>query len=145
MKAYTVHKFFVCQITGSVFVEVSFQINEDLKVLLYPFSNADNANAYLRKEKRDWLLGCLEKFVQHKRHIIEVSNSEEKKKELTVCLDALIAYEKMETETICKKFVNGIKYFQSILPGPQNGSYQNSIDNLNEIKKFCETELTQKP
>lgn len=141
MKAYTVNAFYVCQITGRALVEVQFQMLEEPRACLHPFSSAEAATQYIEREARDWLLGCLEAYVQHKKHIIEVSTSEEKRKELQVCLQALEKYQGYATETVCQKFLAGFKYFEAILPNPNNKSYQSSAQNLHEIKTFCEQKV----
>lgn len=141
MKAYTVNSFYVCQITGRALVEIQFQMLAEPRALLHPFSSAEAAKQYIAHEKRDWLLGCLEAFVNHKKHIIEASNSEEKRKSLQVCLAALEKYQGRETKNICEGFIKGFKYFEDILPNHNNGSYTSSIANLQELKRFCELEV----
>lgn len=143
MKAYTTHKLYQCLISGHVLAEVSFSISGPLKAYLHPFSNIETATAYLAKEKRDWLLPCLENFVQHKRHIIEAQpqTAQAVIESLRICTEALLKYQDMATETICTKFLKGFAHFQNILPYEGNPSYQSSVENLRELKKFCETEL----
>ena len=141
MKAYTVHKFYVCQITGEVNAQISFGITEDLETLEKPFPNVEFANAHIGKAKRDWFLFALEKFVNHKKQVIENSQPDaNKQKALQVCLSVYNDFCVKGLDTIAKRFLAGKAYFETILPNNNNNSYNSSKENLNELIKFCETE-----
>lgn len=138
MKAYTVHNFWVCQITNAVIVQISF----DAEVFDKHLPNVEFANNYISKSKRDWFLNSLEKFINHKKKVIENSQvSAEKQKALIVCSNAYNDFCNKSLETIVKRFIGGKDYFAAILPHPSNSSFENSQANLNELIKFCETEL----
>lgn len=143
MQAFTVHRFWLCSITNEVFIQFSFALKEELKAMEKFFPTKQFALTYIESEKRSWLLIALEDFVLHKKHIIENGNNEDQKKALQICLNALIAYEKKSTENICQLLLKGVKYFEAILPNPNNPSHKSSIDNLNEIIKFCQIETKQ--
>lgn len=137
MKAYTVHKFWVCQITGQVNAQISFDKEEFEK----PLPTIEVAKNYILKSKRDWFLSSLEKFVNHKKQVIENSQvSPEKQKALQVCLQAYNDFCIKSLDTIAKRFLIGKAYFETILPHNSNNSYNSSKENLNELIKFCETE-----
>lgn len=137
MKAYTIHKFYVCQITKEVIAQISFNDEAFDKIL----PTIEFANTYIGKSKRDWFLQSLETFISHKKKIIEHSQvSEEKQKALSVCIQAYTAYCEKSLETIVAGFLKGKKYFETILPHQSNDSHESSLNNLNELIKFCEQE-----
>lgn len=141
MKAYTVNRFWLCQMTGEVMAQISFSIGELEKAYEKFFPSVDFANTYIAKEKRDWFLQAIEKYVNHKKQIIDNSQvSEEKQKALAVCLEASKVYCDKSLETIVASFLKGKKYFELILPHNSNSSFESSQNNLNELIKFCETE-----
>lgn len=144
MKAYTIHKFYECSLTGSVLVEVTFALHEGLRTFLHPFSSKENATSYLEREKCDWFLGAIEAYVIHKKHIIESGNHKEQINSLNVCLQAIDAYHKKSTQNGCEGFLRGFKYFQDILPNQNNPSFNSSVEALNELKAFCENEIKLK-
>lgn len=143
MKAYTIHKFYECKLTGNVLAEVSFALNEGLKTFLHPFTNINNAKSYIEKEKRTWFLSAMEKYVHHKKHIIETGNHTPQFEALRICLQALAEYENKSTENACKLFMKGFKYFDAILPATTNSSHLTSAENLKELQLFCEMTLNQ--
>lgn len=145
MRAYTIHRFFVCEITGNAMAEISMSQNDELKCHLHTFKSKENALAYLEGEKRDWFLFCVENYVNHKKKIIEASGNTNQTitASLKLCDDALKVYFTKGVKTIAKSFVNGFKHFENILPSHNNPSYESSIHNLTELKKFCDTELKQ--
>lgn len=145
MKAYTVHNLWVCKITGQSMAQVSFSINDELQTVHSPFPSLEFANTYLAKSKRDWFLTALEKFVMHKKQIIESSHPDEKKqKALLVCITVYNDFCNKSLETSVKRFLNGKSFFEAILPNPNNSSFKSSESNLAELIKFCETETSIK-
>lgn len=142
MKAYTVNRFWLCQITGEVMAQISFSIGEIEKAYEKFFPSVDYAKTYIAKEKRDWFLQAIEKYVNHKKQIIDNSQvSPEKQKALTVCSVAANDFMHKSLESICERFLKGKQYFEAILPHPTNPSFESSLNNLNELIKFCETEV----
>lgn len=143
MNAYTIHHLFECKITGAVLTEVSFSLNDELKCHVRPFSNMTNAKTILEQEKREWILGAVEKYVNHKKHIIDANGTESQRKSLQLCYQGLDHYQKVSTQKIAASILKGINHFIAILPVGTNPSYESSCQNLEEIKKFCNAELQQ--
>jgi hypothetical protein len=140
MKAYTVHNFWVCQITNAVIAQISF----DNEAFDKPMPSVEFAKNYITKSKRDWFLNSLEKFINHKKQIINNSQvSPEKQKALTVCGIAYDDFCNKSLDNIAKRFLNGKQYYEAILPHPSNSSFESSQANLNELIKFCQTEINQ--
>lgn len=141
MKAYTVNRFWLCQMTGEVMAQISFSIGEIEKAYEKFFPSVDFANTYIAKEKREWFLAAIEKYVNHKKQIIDNSQvPEEKQKALAICLEAYKVYCDKSLETIVAGFLKGKKHFELILPHNSNPSFESSQNNLNELIKFCESE-----
>ena len=137
MKAYTVNRYWVCQTTNEVMAQISF--NELAFEKFFP--SIEFANTYIAKEKRDWFLIALEKFISHKKQIIDNSQvSEEKQKSLAMCLDAHTKFCTKSLENIVSGFLKGKAHFETILPHSSNDSYTSSKSNLDELIKFCELE-----
>src|SRR5688500_14619828 len=101
IKAYSINRFYEDRISGSCLAEIEFQFDgHPLNTSVLPFSKSENAIAYIDKEARDWFLPALEKYVNHKKHIITAEHPEQFKV-LQTCDNALLHYEKMATNTIC--------------------------------------------
>lgn len=141
MKAYTVHKFWHCAITGNVFVEVTWQVDGSEKAEVLPFSCKANALLYIRGQMKDWLLFCLEKYVNHKRYILKEYPNPDKAEHLAKCDNALEKYSSMDLHRIVQSVIKGLKSFQAILPHSDNPSYQSSLQNITEIELFCTTQI----
>lgn len=146
MKAYTIHKLYTCQLTGAVLAEISFATKEAVTACLHPFTNMANAEAYLTKEARDWFLPNLEGYVNHKRHIIQAQAQTPQAviESLRVCTEAIAKYETMPLQKICAGFLRGYAHFSNILPNPNNGSHQQSVEALAQLRAFCESVSTSK-
>lgn len=141
IKAYQILNLWECQITHQVLVSITFQLGDEKKAFLHPMPNMAFAKTYLDKEARDWFLPALEKFIHHKSHII-TTEQHPNWKQLQTCKQAFEAYQGWATAKICEKFLNGYEnFFKAILPHPHNDSYESSVHDLNELKKFCEEYL----
>lgn len=140
MKAFTINRLYICQLSGEAYVEYSWQANGEPQTETKHFSSLANAKAYLIKHAKDWFMVCLERYIHHKKHIIDLSPNVDQKKALETCQNALLAYETMELATIAKKFTGGIKFFRDILPGYSNPSRPGSEANLAELENFCKTQ-----
>lgn len=139
MKAYTVNRLWICKLTGEVMAQISFSIGEIEKAYEKFFPTVEFANTYIAKEKRDWFLEALEKYINHKKQIFANSQvSEEKQKALNICVEAYAVYCNKSLDNIVGGFLRGKKYFEAILPHPSNNSFESSQNNLNELIKFCE-------
>ena len=148
VRAYVVNSIWVEQHTGAVIAERSFamQHNELLVVNNSPFSNLENAKAYIGKEKKDWLLPVLETWLNHKKHIIETSaaSTQVQKDNLKKCLDRMNEFQTQTIQAIAGRILKGQAVFVSLLPNSTNNSYQSSVNDLNEIIKFCTEETKPK-
>lgn len=124
-------------INNSVHVKYSFNIKDEIKTYTQTFADLQSANAYLTASARDWFLGTLENYINHKKHIIEAAHLE-KVNNLAICLNAYEYYQKWQMQTICAKFLVGFKYFENILPNPNNNSYNSSVEALQGLKIVAE-------
>lgn len=141
MQPYKVNTFFVCQITGAVVTEISYTLNGEDHVYLKNLSSLENATNYIRGEKKTWLLTTLEKFLHHKKHIIEANSDAAKKNSLDLCFNALQKYQAFTIIDICKAILKGKTHFENVLPGNTNPSYENSTKILTAVIAFCEAEV----
>lgn len=144
IKAHSIDAFFVDAIKGSVMLEASFSLGKDGgKIVCYHkvFTSVENAIGYIENERRDWFLQAIEDYIHHKRHIINATGNAEEKQALLVCLQAYDHYCKKSLETCCAAFIKGFTWFEKILPNPKNQSFESSLHNLNELKKFCLSEV----
>jgi hypothetical protein len=139
IQAYTIQHYWICQVTGQVVAKVSFCINEGIKEYEKLFPSNEAAQTFLKKERRDWFLTALEKYIQNKKQIIESATPDAtKQKALQVCLTSYDSYLPIGINTIAERFLKGKQYYEAILPNPNNNSYESSQNNLNELIKFCE-------
>lgn len=144
MREYKIHKFYVCRETGAVKIERSFAQTENLVVGWLDFSTLENAEIFIEREKRDWFNFCIDKWVNHKKMIIDAQEGNTQAKDsLKLCMDALQVYPIKGITTIAKSFLNGLKHFEAIIPSSNNPSYQSSCENLKQLISFCKTELNQ--
>jgi hypothetical protein len=109
------------------------------------FTDFESAKRHIEANQRDWLLGELDKFVNHKRHIIEGGNHGNQLAALKVVDNAIADFHARQRSlrTICECLLRGFNWFEEILPVAKNPSHQGSRENLAEIKNFCETFLKQ--
>lgn len=141
IQAYTIKNYWLCQISGNVVAEITYCLADAVNEYKKRFANKTEADLYIQKEKRDWLLGAIEKFLTHKKQVIESSAPDaQKQKALQACLNSYADFGTKRLETITQRLLNGKSYFESILPNPNNNSYKSSAENLSEIIKFCEFE-----
>lgn len=138
IKAFEVTKKYQDLLADKVLCSFSFAIKDQEVTTDKEFPNLGTCNAYLEKAGRDWFLGCLEDYVNHKKHIIESGNHQDQMPALETCMNAVAAYYKMELKNIIPKFLNGRNWFVKILPSDNNPSYKNSLINLQELIQFCE-------
>jgi hypothetical protein len=136
MIAPQIHRFFVCELTGNAVIEYSFSLTDEHHTFCRPLATRENAVAWLREEQETWLRAALEKYVNHKRHLIP--DNSPKKEALKTCIQATEKYQGYTLVNICSGFIRGRKCFEEILPGPDNASYESSLKNLNELTSYCE-------
>lgn len=124
-------------LTQNVKVDYSFCIGTEQKTISMEFENLYSYQKYINGSKRDWFLGCLENWVNHKKHIIEGGKHQEQIPALNICNQALNHYQKIETDKIFKLFLKGFSYFEKLLPNPQNHSFETSQQDLQKLKSFA--------
>jgi len=127
----------------SYHLEYCFAIGSELKKTEVTFTDKETLSHYLYNSQRDWLLACLENFVNHKKHIIESGKHDSQKLALqgwVLCLED-IHNKKQHLKTVCDRTIKGYLFLLQLLPAKENPSYQNSLINLQEIKKFCDNYL----
>jgi hypothetical protein len=107
------------------------------------FTDFESAKRHIEANQRDWLLGELDKFVNHKRHIIEGGNHGNQLAALKVVDSAIADFhtKQCSLRTICERVLKGIGWFEAILPVAQNPSHESSRLTLRELHTFCETFL----
>jgi hypothetical protein len=140
LKAFTVTEKMLDCLSGKVNVKYEFGFKEETAKKHTTFANLVSANAYLDASARDWFLGAIEIYINHKKHIIEAAHPEQTPA-LKICLQAYDHYCKMSIDTIAEKFVKGYDWFIKILPSDSNPSYKTSLGDLNELKLFCDSHL----
>lgn len=135
--AFTVTRKMLNLLNQEVEVDYSFSVKDEEKKKTEIFKDIYSANAYLETSMRIWFLQSLEDFINHKKHIIHAAHQEQNDA-LSICLQAYDKYDKSALATIVPLFLTGFKWFVKILPSDKNPSYQSSLHNLMELKKFCE-------
>lgn len=137
MRAFTVHKFQVCRLTGCTLIEASYAHSDnDLAVIKNEFTNPETAMCYIRLHAKTWFTTQLQKFVTHKEHIIQ-NESSDQHKALKSCKDLVKAFMDLHVFEIVTRFGKNMEKFESILPHPENKSYQSSLENFNQLKQFA--------
>jgi hypothetical protein len=101
----------------------------------------ENVSRYVQSSKQKWVLSALEKWVHHKKYIIEKGKGATDLARLQAIGRAFIALEMLQNktlETVCSQIIKGKETFRSILPHPANPSFNNSEAQLEMIFRFCE-------
>lgn len=129
-------------------IELQFTLikGEENKTITQRFNDRTSAEIYLYANMRDFLLGVLDDYVNHKKHIIEAGNHPNQIKPLAICTDALTRFHNgfKSLETIADQVLKGFEWFETILPAQQNPSYNSSVQALQTIKNFCLTVMAKK-
>lgn len=141
MKTFIVNHYSHNILNNTTHLEFTINLNGEPKKIDQTFNNQISAQAFLYSNMRDYLLGILDDYVNHKKHIIESGNHPNQVKPLQICIDALDRFHRsrLSIETIADQFIKGFIWFEIILPAQQNPSYQSSLQNLIAIKNFCNT------
>ena len=141
MKTFTVEKFVHNILTQKTELQFTVNINAEPKQITQTFAQKEAALAFLNSNMRDYLLGVLDDYVNHKKHIIQAGNHPNQLKPLQICEDALFRFHKnfLSLATIADQFLKGFEWFETILPAQQNPSYQSSLETLTYLKNFCTT------
>ncbi len=140
MKAFTIHNFWQNILTPACRVQYSFALTGLQPVYFdHTYSDRTEAETVIQGAALVWVREVLEKFVRHKSQIITASPDTEKQKALIICENFIsdIFAKSLSVKTISQRFLKGQIYFETILPNTNNPSHQSSLDNLNELIKFC--------
>jgi hypothetical protein len=137
MKAFTIDALWVNEVNGTVLLEASFALEGEIQIDIKPLSNKEAAERYIESSGKSWILGALEKFLQHKKRIIDAYPDPTKLAAYNKIFTALGEMQVQTLPAICARVLKGQQVIQSLLPSPQNASYQSSCDNLTQIITFC--------
>lgn len=145
MKAPKINAYYVDKISGAVLLELEFDLEGQRVTELKPLSGEVSATNYLAAVRRKWFMDAFENWINHKRHIIEASSSQEKREVLNTIS---AGYQKMITAAwalprIAEAMLKGKAKIEYLLPNPENKSYESSQRNLQEIFLFCANEVNQ--
>lgn len=130
MKAFQINK---------VVVEYSFGVDQQEHSKTETFPTIKAAREYIGKSARDWFMGSLESFINHKRHIIEAGNHSEQTEPLKKAWELYLSFEKLPVYAAANNFLLNHKTFLAILPVTENKSYESSRKNLDELASFCQS------
>lgn len=141
MKAFTINHLWIDTKSPLVRAEFTFSITDGQPIMFdRVFANRNEADQHLYSSMLTWLRDVVDKYIHHKKHIIEAGQPTPQVKEaLQMCLEFQNKiYEKqLGIKSICQGILRGKKYFEDILPSPQNPSYVGSVNNLTELINFC--------
>lgn len=141
MKSFVLHEYTLDILTKQVSAKYSFSMDDERKHFETTYPNLQAAQSQLRQAAKDWVLGALDQYVNHKKHIIEAYNSKLQNDALKAIKTVLTSFHApgVSLQTICQRFLNGIEYFKIILPSESNPSFLSSRENLEQITLFCNT------
>lgn len=141
MKAFTINHLWIDTKSPMCRAEFTFAITDGQPIMFdRVFANRNEADLHLYSSMLTWLRDVVDKYIHHKKHIIDAGTPTPQVKEaLQMCLEFQTKmYEKqLSIKSICQGILRGKQYFEAILPSPNNPSYQNSVNNLNELLTFC--------
>jgi hypothetical protein len=146
IKKFTVNRMSHDMLNNKFEIEFTLIKGNENKTIIQRFNDRTSAELYLYANMRDFILGLLDDYVNHKKHIIEAGNHPNQIKPLAICTDALTRFHAgyKSLETIADQFIKGYNWFETILPAQQNPSYQSSIEALEIIKNFCLNVIAKK-
>jgi hypothetical protein len=125
-------------------VLISFAYPGTVSSIEKTFDFPEEAARFVIINKRQWLIYALEKWVSHKRNIIEANKDLTKHqalKDVLTCLE-VFSVNRKSLETICQTVVRGENKFRAIMPSVNNTSYNSSLEKLNYLIDFCKNEIT---
>ena len=145
MQAFRVTEFNQDLLTGGILVRYNFGLKDQVKEMRESFSGLQAARLYIYASARDWLLGALDDYTAHKKHIIEAGSHADQAQALKIVDNALADFhaQRQKLERICERTLKGSEWFYKILPVQSNPSYESSLKNLSEILAFC-TQVNEK-
>jgi hypothetical protein len=136
-------------ITGMVDVEFFLQLTStsETKKINETFATKENALRRLAEEKRTYFLLRLEKFVAHKKYILENSPGHKSQHLKWLAINHLqqfitYANNNYTLAEICKKTLEAKTMLENILPSFKNNSYNSSTTELQHILQFSQIHYT---
>ncbi len=137
MKAFEIINLYHCQLTGMSLLCFKMSVKGDANYYERSFNDLEIAKQYAQSTKKTWLLSCMENYILHKKQIWGNTPNAEAQNNCRICFDTYVSFEGQSLEKICKRILTGQKYFEAILPSPNNDSHLSSKQNLTEILNFC--------
>lgn len=141
---FNILKFQVDEVTGATDVAVTFQLNLNGKFVddQGTFTTRDAAKAWLHQIQKDVFFTRVEKFLAHKKMIIENAprghrSHVAKQLALSVLSCNIEAAIKSGLFNACKWFLSEYDEFQMILPAMSNPSYKSSTEELQRLYDFA--------
>lgn len=148
---FKVLKYSLDQVSGSVELKVIFQLTAKSESVMDGgmFTSQQDADRWLTKIKKDYIMRKIEKYVTHKAKIIESGEGRKSLRRLN-SLDRCYAFilwagrRENSLDKICRYAVVIRDHFENILPHEKNDSYLSSRENLTEIMSFCKEQYELK-
>jgi hypothetical protein len=147
MKPFTVIAIDESPITGITTLKAEWtNTNGEEKKIDLTFGSLEFANYRVRLNKKQWILAHLEKWVLHKKLIIENGKNSKnliKIQSLFKATESIKLLQGKELHTICSQIIKGLPIYQSLLPSMNNTSYKSSVENLQVIIDFANQNQAQ--
>jgi hypothetical protein len=102
--------------------------------------DAASASRYVISSKKDWLKFAMEKWVDHKKIIIEKGQGSAnlaRIQALKLAVNILIQIQDKPLWEICNILILRNPTFRQILPSVNNAQYEKSLQTLELIMSFC--------
>lgn len=127
-------------------VKFGFAAKEDYKEFERVFTHYSEAKNHVTGAARDWFLGVLDDYVNHKAKIIQAGNHEGQKKPLAMIQNVLLDFHqnRISLVNICQRVIKGQEFFKQILPHSNNKSYESSVENYDGIINYAHKILNTK-
>lgn len=116
--------------------------HEQKEEVLGSYSRQADAEHAARAHKRDWLIGAITRYCNHKQFLFEGSdssfyNARDKVNSLRICLGYSREFKHYSLEQIAMKMLQEEGHFLHILPSPTNSSHHSSLEALKDILDVC--------
>lgn len=146
MKVFQINRFDHNLLNDQYRVQFVINIDGTPKMVDHEAPSFDKAKYYLIACARDYILGLLDDYVNHKAKIINSGNHRDQLPALQMVQNVLMDFhqKRVSLENICQRVLKGKDFFIKILPHPNNPSYKSSDANFNEIMNFCTKALNTK-
>lgn len=139
---FNVKKFSVCQVTGFTDIQLEFDAPNGNVVDTRSFRSKEDADRYILSTKHSYIVHKLERFVQHKKILVETGRrdfyvTEKRFESLEKCWKAVCWAQDQPFKRVCQVILQIKDQLYNILPSPSNVSYSSSVRELEEIIAFC--------